>query len=326
MLCSEKEPRTNSVRRQSATNGCKRMDFSKTGLVAGAVVAALAFSTVAHADIIVGPLRFNAESLRVVDLRGTINVEVTPGSSQISVVIEGEEDEVQNIKVQSDGGVLVIEQVSRLMSLRRILNLGFIRFLEDNPKIAVSVPPRTPLAVDDFVGEIRVGDLDAPLALKGRGSVKGRIGNVTEAEIDLFGSTEIDLGRVSGRIDLVLRGSSDVRVVSSGTATIEASGSSEVHIGPVAGDLKIDSSGSTQVVVESVNGSLSIRSSGSSDVDIGGGRADPLSVRVSGAATISFAGNANDPDIMASGSANIRIGSVTGQIRTRGGGSIVIGN
>lgn len=212
------------------------------------------------------------------------------------------------------------------MSLRRILNLGFIRFLEDNPKIAVSVPPRTPLAVDDFVGEIRVGDLDAPLALKGRGSVKGRIGNVTEAEIDLFGSTEIDLGRVSGRIDLVLRGSSDVRVVSSGTATIEASGSSEVHIGPVAGDLKIDSSGSTQVVVESVNGSLSIRSSGSSDVDIGGGRADPLSVRVSGAATISFAGNANDPDIMASGSANIRIGSVTGQIRTRGGGSIVIGN
>lgn len=82
------------------------MDFSKTGLVAGAVVAALAFSTVAHADIIVGPLRFNAESLRVVDLRGTINVEVTPGSSQISVVIEAKRTKSKTLRFNLTGAFL----------------------------------------------------------------------------------------------------------------------------------------------------------------------------------------------------------------------------
>ena len=326
MLPLRTEPRSNRARRQARPNGCRRMDFSKTGIVAGAVATALVLSTATLADTIVGPLRFSAESLRVVDLRGTLNIEVTTANRQFSVVIDGDEDNVDGFKVRTEGNVLVIEQEGRSLRLRDILTFGFFRFLEDNPKVTVSVPPRTPLTVDNFVGEIRAGDLDAPLALEGRGSVKGRIGNVTEAEIDLSGSAEIALGKVSGRLGLELSGSSDIRVVSSGTANIDVSGSTDVQIGPINGGLNIHSSGSTKISVASVRGDVSIRSSGSSDINIDGGQADTFLVKVSGAANISFAGNASNPDIDVSGSASIKIGSVTGQLRSRGGGNVVIGD
>ncbi len=114
--------------------------------------------------------------------------------------------------------------------------------------------------------------------------------------------------------------------MSSGAATIDLSGSSDVRIGAIDGGLNIDTSGSANVEVESVNGPISIRSSGSSDIDIGGGQADAFSVRVSGSANISFAGNAHNPDIDVRGSANVRIGSVTGRVRSHGHANVVIGD
>ena len=289
--------------------------------------AAMILSAPSLSDTLVGPLTFDAQSLRVEGLRGTLNVEVTTSGHQFIVVIEGDEDKVDDIKVRTEGTVLIIEQEGRgRPSLREILTFGFIRFLEDHPDVTVSVPTGAPLTTDDFAGEIQAGDLDAPLVFQGKGSVKGQIGNVTEAYIDLSGSSELVIGKVEGNLLLDLSGSTEIRVASSGPATIGASGSSEVRIGPVEGGLKIDSSGSTDIRTESVNGPVSIRSSGSGDIDIGGGQADPFVVNVSGAANVSFAGVANDPDIKVSDTANIRIGSITGTLRSSGSGNIVIGD
>ncbi len=286
----------------------------------------LALTAPALADITVGPLTFDAQSLRVEDLQGTLNVEVSTTSPRFSVLIEGDSDKVESIEVRTEGNVLVIKQEGRRLRIRDLLFLGFFRFIEDHPKVSVSVPPGTPLTVLDFSGEIRAGDLDAPLELDGDGSVKGRVGNVTEAEIDLSGSGELELGRVAGPLYLDLSGSTDVRVASAGSATIDSSGSSDVRIGPIGGGLRINVSRSAKVEVESVDGEVSIRSSGSSDINIRGGQADSFAVRVSGSADISFAGNAHNPDINASGSADVRIGSVTGRLRSRGHANVVIGD
>ena len=302
------------------------MAVFKFGLVCATGAMVLALTAPALADTTVGPLTFDAQSLRVEDMQGTLNVEVTTTSPRFSVVIEGDMDKVESIKVRTEGGVLVIKQEGRGLRLRDILTLGFIRFLEDHPKVSVSVPPRTPLTVLDFSGEIRAGDLDAALEFEGDGSVKGRVGNVATAAIDISGSGEFELGRVAGRLDLDLSGSSDVRVAAAGAATIDLSGSSDVQLGPIDGGLKIATSGSANVEVESVNGEVSIRSSGRSDIDIGGGQADAFSVRVSGSANISFAGNAHNPDIDVRGSADIRIGSVTGRVRSHGHANVVIGD
>jgi hypothetical protein len=302
------------------------MTFSKLGLVWAIGAAALAFATPAFADTTVGPLKFDAQSLRVEDLQGTLIIEVNRASTQLSVVIEGDKDKVESIKVRAEGSVLVIKQEGRRLRLRDILTLSFIRFVEDHPKVTVSVPPRTPIVVRNFSGEIRAANLDAPFAFDGGGAVRGRVGNVSEAEIDLSGSGELELGNVAGPLELDLSGSSDVGVASSGPATIDLSGSSDVRLGPVDGGLKIKSSGSANVEVESVNGEISIRTSGSGDIDIGGGQATSFSVRVSGSANISFAGNAHDPDIDVRGSADVRIGSMTGRLRSRGHANVVIGD
>ena len=49
------------------------MTFSKLGLVWAIGAAALAFATPAFADTTVGPLKFDAQSLRVEDLQGTLD-------------------------------------------------------------------------------------------------------------------------------------------------------------------------------------------------------------------------------------------------------------
>lgn len=302
------------------------MTIFKATSVWAAAAAVLALTAPALADTTVGPLTFDAQSLRVEDLHGTLNVEVNTTSPRFSVVIEGDEDKVESIEMRTEGSVLVIKQKGRRLRIRDILFLGFFRFLEDHPRVSVSVPLGTPLTVLDFSGEIRAGDLAAALVFDGDGSSKGRIDNVTSADIDLSGSGQFELGRVAGRLDLDLSGSSDIRVASAGSATIDSSGSSDVRIGPIGGGLRINVSGSAKVEVESVNGEVSIRSSGSSNIDIRGGQADTFAVRVSGSADVSFAGNAHNPDITASGSADIRIGSVTGRVRSRGHANVMIGD
>ncbi len=84
---------------------------------AGAAALTLALTAPALADTTVGPLTFDAQSLRVEDLQGTLHVEVHPTSPRFSVLIEGDTDKVESIEVRTEGSVLVITQEGRRLRI-----------------------------------------------------------------------------------------------------------------------------------------------------------------------------------------------------------------
>jgi Putative auto-transporter adhesin, head GIN domain len=180
-------------------------------------------------------------------------------------------------------------------------------------KIRISAPLGTPYDIEDMIGSITAGDLDAPLRLDGS-ALKVKIGRVQSAKVSIGGSGSVSLGAIKERLSLEIGGGGDFQAASAASAEISIGGGGEAVIGDLKEGLDIEVGGSGDIRVASVNGPVEIDIGGSGDVRIGGGRATPFSVAIGGSGDVDFKGHAENPSIAIAGSGNVRVGSYSGRL------------
>lgn len=246
-----------------------------------ALPALALLAILAGAPALAAPRDFTADSVRVENIVGTVQVTVDPAARSVTAEVTGQPHWVDTVRLDQAGGTLSVVQEAQ--SRRGRLDK------DDMVTVLLTLPPGTALAMGNLVGEARVGDLDGPLRLQGSGAAEVEVGRVASAELDLSGAGDVTLGEVRGR----LRGS--------------LSGAGSVEVGPVRGEVRLDVSGFGDVEVEAVQGPVTVQLSGVGDVHIKGGHTPMLVASASGVGNVRFDGTADDYRADHSGLGSIRI-------------------
>jgi hypothetical protein len=160
------------------------------GIAMAVIAAAAAWWMASAKESVHEYASFDADALRVSDLAGSLHVEVT-GVSRISVTARWPSDALKRLDIMTREGTLVIDQDR---------GLGWIRIFglrDRNVDVTVRIPQGIPVSIDDLVGELYVGDIDAPIDINGH-ITGGQVGDVTSAAVALSGSSDLKFGDVSG--------------------------------------------------------------------------------------------------------------------------------
>jgi len=252
------------------------MNRTFAALAGAAALALLALP--AHAF---GPQEFSAERLRIEGVIGKLDVKVTSGG-RVSVAVTGPQEPLSRVSVTNSGDAVVVKQAPPPRNSRIDE--------DDYITVTVSVPAGTGLAIDDFIGEGVVGDLNGPLAVEDLTSGNLKVGRVTTATVEISGSGDLVLGDVERDLSIGIDGSGNVTT------------------GRTTGKTSLEINGSGEIEVASVEGPVSAEINGSGDIVIKGGTADPLAVSIAGSGDIQLDGVATSQTISQSGSGNVRIG------------------
>lgn len=182
---------------------------------------------------------------------------------------------------------------------------------DDGGTLRIEVPPSSGvIATVASDGNLRVGDLHAPLT------------------VTLNGSGDLTAGR-SGALTLAIHGSGDaVSDQVDGPATLDMTGTGDARLRRVYGPLTSQQRGSGDLVVGTIQSSaVTMEASASGDAIIGGGRIGLLVARFSGSADLSVAAPIENAELIAAGGSDIKLGSVSGHVTkvASGGSDIVIG-
>lgn len=268
--------------------------------------------------------RYDVKGIDINDVFGTVRVTVTNGGP-VTLAMSGPRQAMDKIKVVVTGGTLRIneEHMEHVWNWREWFD--FKRDRRDRITLNLTAPKGTSLAIDDFVGEFTVGDLEAPVKI-GAAAAKGTIGNVQRAYIELAGSGNIQIGTVTEQLKVEIAGSGTIRAGASAGASIEIGGSGDATLGPVLGGLKVEIAGSGDIQVASVNGPCSIETAGAGNIRIDTGECNPLKVEMLGAGDLVFGGEAVNPEITAMGSGNVTLKSYRGKLSTEGMTHVKIGS
>ena len=283
---------------------------SKACLAAVAVLIAAAAA--ARAQTPIAPTAYEATTLRISDLVGVLQVEVTEGESLV-VTLHGRAELLDGIDVRVDENTLVIERSRSLLDWpqREVL-----RWRDQYPTVAVQVPAGTALEIDNMVGQAKIGDLKGPLRLEAAW-LSAEIGELSEADIELSGRGSLSLGRIVGGLRAELSGSGDLSAGAVGEAEIRKSGSGDVRLGKIERGLSYEGTGSGDMTADSVRGPVEVWINGGGNVRLLDGRAEPLRVRISGSGNFTLDGEAVNADLAVDGSGKITLASHIGSIRLR---------
>ena len=272
---------------------------------------------------------FTVRRVHIDDLVAQVEIVAIP-QGPVRVQANGNPDTLKELRVRAVGDEVSIRLDSDEEEAWFPWNL-FNMWSRDRKaqdlKIRISAPLGTPYDIEDMIGSIVAGDLDAPLRLEGH-ALTARFGRVQNAKISVAGSGRISLGEIKETLDVEIAGSGHVDAPSAAAAQVEIAGGGEIVLGPLAGGLSAQVAGSGNVHVASVNGPVDIEIAGSGDVRIDGGRASPFSVSIAGSGDVDFKGHAVDPAIEVAGSGKIRVASYSGNLRqdTMGSGDFQVTN
>lgn len=252
------------------------------------------------------PTRYAATSLHCRGVVGMLTVDVQDGGL-MTLEASGTADRLGKITIYTQDNTLFI---SSSASQRSETNSGELA-------IRIAVPRGSPVNIESFVGDAKIGDTAATLtfdALSGH----SEIGKVISATISLGGTADLTIAEVTEKLDLRVAGLAKAAVGPTDTvrATIEGNGS--VQLGAVASGVSLRAVGSGHVSVASVNGPTDVTLVGSGSVSVSNGTARPLHVNITGAGSFDFGGNAVDPTIEGVGSGKVSLKSYTGQIKKNG--------
>jgi len=187
-------------------------------------------------------------------------------------------------------------------------------------KVRISAPLGTPYDIEDMIGSISAGDLDAPLRLDGH-ALTARFGRVQSAKVGILGSGRIALGAIAETLDLEVAGSGRFEAASAAAAQVDIAGGGDVIIGPLSGGFSADVAGSGDVRVARVNGPVDIDIAGSGGIVIDGGRATSFDVEIAGSGDVVFKGEAVNPNVEILGSGSVKVASYSGTLKQEIAGS-----
>jgi hypothetical protein len=287
------------------------------GIAVAVIAAACVWWMVSAKESVRDFASFDADALRVSDLAGSLHVEVT-GDSRISVTAHGPSDALKRLDIMIREGTLVIDQDR---------GLGWIRIFglrDRNVDVTVRIPKGIPVSIDDLVGELYVGDIEAPIDINGH-ITGGQVGDVTSAAVALSGSSDLNFGKVSGALVFRLSGSAQARAGSAQAATLSISGSGRLEMEEIRSGLALNIRGSGEAAIRSLNGAAEITISSSGAATIAEGRAAPLVAEIHGSGTLVFGGVAVDPMLTVTGSGRITVATYEGTLIADGDNIVVNG-
>jgi hypothetical protein len=259
---------------------------------------------------------YKAQRLQIDALIANMKIDVVSTATDITVSLSGTPEMVQKVTTATSGGALVIGMDGSGGDWWGDM-FEWSSVSSDDLHVTITLPPGTPVKVDNFIGDAVVGNLNAPVSFSTTGGTT-QIGNVDTADLSIAGSGEIIVANVTGRVEASIAGSGTVRAGDASEATVEIAGGGDVKLGAINGQIEIDIAGSGEVRAVSVNGKVDIDVAGSGEVHIDGGKADPFKVDIAGSGDVRFGGIANNPDVSVMGSGDVWISSYTGTLSSDG--------
>jgi hypothetical protein len=184
------------------------------------------------------------------------DVFLTPGATQ-KVVIEGQQNIIDNIKREVEGGTWKINFIKSVNNAKDV-------------KVYITIP------TVDYVGLFGSGTIEST----------GKFGGLNQLDLALSGSGDLRMEYEANETELHISGSGDIKVRgSSKRLEISISGSGDVDATDlVTADCDVHISGSGDATVN-VNGDLESQISGSGDVHYKGNAS--VTARVSGSGSVS---------------------------------------
>lgn len=297
------------------------MKFLERNAICAALAGLASIGAAGAQGDTLGPERFDAQNIRIVDFIGTVMIE-TARRGRMEVTAEGEADKLADLSFTVEDGALVISGEDPQDFQRRNRNWFGGRdhddIEEEYPVIRVTAPNGLALAISDMIGRVEAGDIGGAFSMDNRFVGEIEIGDVASAEIDISGATDLNISDIAGALNVQVSGAAEIYARSADSADIDVSGAGEIDLGEVRGGVKVQSSGAGDITVDRVSGPVEARLSGAGNMEIRDGRAEPLRVRVSGVGHFCFDGVAVDPDVQESGLGSIELRAYEGDLRSRG--------
>jgi len=221
---------------------------------------------------------FRAKRIRLDNLVAEVDLVVAPAEA-VRVTAKGEPDALKRLQIRLVGDELQVVQTRAKGQEWQVL--GWTVFgIQTNEeevsdlKLTITAPAGTPYEIDDMVGKINAGDLDAPLSI-GTTSATGKIGRVKSADIEISGSGDLELAAVADGLKLAIAG---------------------------AGSLK----------AAEVNGAVEVAIAGSGSVEIAAGTASSFNVDIAGSGEVAFKGHVVNPSVSIAGSGEVVLNTYSG--------------
>ncbi|MEZ5895949.1 MAG: DUF2807 domain-containing protein [Parvularculaceae bacterium] len=194
----------------------------------------------------------------------------------------------------------------------------------DFPVISITAPLSVDLEVFNSHLEVDADAIEGRLLLEAC-AIYGEFGALDQAVINLLPGSRLVIGDVKSLLELDMSG--DASLVGGNVSMMDAdiAGSGDVTVSSVTGMADISIAGSGRVRMAHITGPLTARIAGSGVVSAQSGTADPLKVLIDGSGGVYVQGQAQSPDLRLSESAEVRIGSVAGQLRRHGTGVVIVG-
>ncbi|HTK79286.1 MAG TPA: DUF2807 domain-containing protein [Rhizomicrobium sp.] len=305
------------------------MSDQTKSLLFGAVVAALLILPAAAEDWVTWPQKtFSADTLKVDDFVGTLNVSVAGKGGPMTIKVSGTRERTKQVEVRSAGNYVMIEgqNTESVWDWHKWFNFSeYGKSKPDQLVVQVSVPRGASISIDDMVGKANIGDTMGPLKFEAS-ATQSKIGKVSSAKISLAGTGRIDVAAVSGPLDLDIAGSGKVNVGPTQSVKADIAGAGDTALGPIAQGLDVDIAGSGDISASRVNGPVKVDIAGSGSVNIADGVANPLHVDIMGSGSFTFGGLAVDPHVSSFGSGSVKIKAYKGKMSSDGMASVEVGS
>lgn len=175
----------------------------------------------------------NIDGLVIEDFIGTVEIK-TSRSKDVRAVITDGKNASYPVHMNAAAGVLTIKSDEDPddtrwwddVEWRRRDAHAFENYLKDFPKLIISVPRGTNVALNSVVTLLNAGDIGGDLALE-KGHVEGEVGNVKSAEINIHGSADLKLGEIAEALNIGIHGSGNVISGSAGLLNVSIHGSGD---------------------------------------------------------------------------------------------------
>ncbi|MGE0410230.1 MAG: DUF2807 domain-containing protein [Amphiplicatus sp.] len=303
-----------------------------------ALIAALALAA--------GPAaaeRFTADKVLFQDVTGAVEIVTTAAGDEVDVVIAQGKTHHPIIATLDKNGLLTVkgekwkEEEIRDCCNERITRTFHPRqgreassgekldedFFADYPTITVTMPRRGDVAFIDARMKLKMDSIDGKLDLDAC-YVYGEAGDAGEAVIGVLSGSRLVAGNIGSGLEIDVSGDADVKVGTAASVDVDIAGTGDVVLGDIEGMLDITIAGSGTVRGTRLDGPLMVRIAGSGAVSVKEGRADRLKAIIDGSGAIFFDGLAIQPDLKLYGSAEVRLGSLSGRLIRAGGGEVYV--
>ncbi len=308
--------------------------------------ARLAIFAAIGAALAAGPAaaeRFTAKSVQFLDVTGSVEIVTTTAGEEIEVVIsQGKTNHPVMLSVDEAGLVTVAgekwkEEAARDCCNDRIRRTFEARhgrtattgspvdedFFSDHPTIKVTMPRAGDVSFVDARMKLKMDSIDGALDLDACYAY-GEVGDAGQAVIGVLSGSRLVVGNVGSGLEIDVSGDADVMTGSAASVDVDIAGTGDVILGDIDGMLDVSIAGSGTVRSTRLEGPLTVRIAGSGGVAVKAGRADRLKAVIDGSGLVYFDGAAVLPDLKLFGSAEVRLGSLTGRLTRAGGGEVYV--